>query len=130
MRRTLNCLDRGPPHQGWTGGCGGRAGRSAGSGDGTPAASPPVAQARECGGAAHHQGRGLGDNGTSQGERGIESARRVMSVPIPDQFGTKLSLRIQLCRSGSNGPVPPVIGLGADSNKKFPSANCASGQKK
>ena len=45
-------------------------------------------------------------------------APSTISVPTRSQLGSKSALRIQAWRSGLNGPVPPVMGRGADSHKK------------
>src|ERR1700733_13221587 len=55
-----------------------------------------------------------------------------MSVPTRDQSGSRFSSRIQVCRSvkpGGKG-VPPVIGLGADSQRKSPLLSSTCGTKK
>ena len=57
----------------------------------------------------------------------------VMSVPIRSQSGERSPFRIQLCRSvkpGGNGVPGGTIGLGADSQRKFPLDNMTSGRKK
>lgn len=52
-----------------------------------------------------------------------------MSADAPVLF-VKVSLRIQLCSSGAKVPVPPAIGLGADSHWKSPVVSCTCGIKK
>src|SRR6266481_1010468 len=54
-----------------------------------------------------------------------------MSVPMRSQSGTRLALRIQLCRSVANGVPGATIGLGAESHRKLlPLLNPTSGRKK
>ena len=54
----------------------------------------------------------------------------MMSVPIRSQSGAKSELRIQACKSPTNGVPGDAIGLGADRYKKLPSLSRASGRKK
>src|SRR4029453_16973963 len=54
----------------------------------------------------------------------------VMSVPMRSQSGTRLALRIQVCRSVATGGPGATIGLGAESHRKLPLFNPTSGRKK